>query len=98
MSSVDEQLNRINLSLSFDHRVTEGKPVGLFLSELKQRILSHTGLRQSKFKNSRNDFRCQYCMKTLEEDFSIEGAGLIKVINHEGEEQLTCITCLDGWS
>ena len=98
ISSVDEQLNRINLSLSFDHRVTEGKTVGLFLSELKQRILSHTGLRQIKFKNSQNNFQCKHCMKTLEKDLSMQGVGLIKVINHEGEEELICQTCLDGWS
>ena len=97
VSSVDEQLNRINLSLSFDHRVTEGKLVGLFLSELKLRILSHTGLRQ-KNRIQKSDFRCNNCMKTLDEDYSMKGVGLIKVINHEGQEQHICQTCLDGWS
>lgn len=38
ISSVDETLKRFNLSLSFDHRVTEGKRASEFLFELKEGI------------------------------------------------------------
>ena len=38
ISTIDKKLNRINVSLSFDHRVTEGKVASQFLSELKERI------------------------------------------------------------
>jgi pyruvate/2-oxoglutarate dehydrogenase complex dihydrolipoamide acyltransferase (E2) component len=38
VSSVDLKLNRFNLSLAFDHRVTEGKVASEFLSSLKKRI------------------------------------------------------------
>ena len=38
VSSVDLKLNRFNLSLAFDHRVTEGKVASEFLSMLKTKI------------------------------------------------------------
>ena len=38
VSAVDLKLNRFNLSLAFDHRVTEGKVASEFLSTLKQGI------------------------------------------------------------
>ena len=38
VSSVDLKLNRFNLSLAFDHRVTEGKVASEFLSTLKGEI------------------------------------------------------------
>jgi len=98
ISSIDTQLNRINLSLSFDHRVTEGKVAGSFLMELKQRISSHMGLRQSEFKRTTSSLCCNNCMKTLEEDFKMRGIGLVKIVDHEENETLLCQTCLDGWS
>jgi pyruvate/2-oxoglutarate dehydrogenase complex dihydrolipoamide acyltransferase (E2) component len=36
--AIDFKLNRCSLSLAFDHRVTEGKRAGQFLSALKKRI------------------------------------------------------------
>ena len=38
VSSVDLKLNRFNMSLAFDHRVTEGKIASEFLSTLKGEI------------------------------------------------------------
>lgn len=38
VSAVDLKLNRFNLSLAFDHRVTEGKVASEFLSALKKEI------------------------------------------------------------
>jgi pyruvate dehydrogenase E2 component (dihydrolipoamide acetyltransferase) len=40
ISAVDEELQRFNTSITFDHRVTEGKYVSQFLNELKGRIES----------------------------------------------------------
>ncbi len=38
VSAVDKALKRFSLSLSFDHRVTEGKSVSMFLSDLAKNI------------------------------------------------------------
>ncbi len=42
VSAVDKMLNRFSLSLSFDHRVTEGKVASKFLSELSKRVEGYT--------------------------------------------------------
>jgi pyruvate/2-oxoglutarate dehydrogenase complex dihydrolipoamide acyltransferase (E2) component len=41
VSGVDKKLNRFTLSLSFDHRVTEGKVASKFLSELSSKLIEH---------------------------------------------------------
>jgi pyruvate dehydrogenase E2 component (dihydrolipoamide acetyltransferase) len=41
IGSVDKKLDRFTLSLSFDHRVTEGKLASQFLGELAKRIQLH---------------------------------------------------------
>lgn len=43
ISSVDKKLDRFTLSLSFDHRITEGKLASLFLTDLAAAITSHDG-------------------------------------------------------
>ena len=50
VSSIDEKLHSCMLSLTFDHRVTEGKLAAQFLGELKGRIESY----QSKYYPSLN--------------------------------------------
>ncbi len=40
ISSFDKKLNRVTLSMSFDHRVTEGKVVSSFLSDLSKQLVS----------------------------------------------------------
>ena len=40
ISSIDKTLDRFNLSMSFDHRVTEGKLASQFMFELKQALES----------------------------------------------------------
>jgi len=41
VSALDKKLNRFTLSLSFDHRVTEGKVASNFLSELTENLKNH---------------------------------------------------------
>ena len=41
VSGVDKKLKRFTLSLSFDHRVTEGKVASKFLSELSSKLIEH---------------------------------------------------------
>ena len=41
VSALDKKLNRFTLSLSFDHRVTEGKVASKFLSELSSLLMKY---------------------------------------------------------
>jgi pyruvate/2-oxoglutarate dehydrogenase complex dihydrolipoamide acyltransferase (E2) component len=92
VSAIDEKLQRCTLSLTFDHRVTEGKLVAQFLSELKQRLESY----QSRYYPHLNqDISCFKCYKTLKEDLG--GTGFAKCITPEGKEAYICQSCLKGF-
>lgn len=48
VSAVDKKLDRFTLSLSFDHRITEGKLASQFLTDLATAITSHGAIETSK--------------------------------------------------
>ncbi len=92
ISAIDEKLHRCTLSITFDHRVTEGKMVAQFLSEMKERLQSY----QSKFHPRLNqNISCFKCMKTLKEDLG--GTGFVKCITPDGNEGYICQSCLKGF-
>lgn len=88
IAKMDQPSGNYILSLSFDHRVTEGKYAGNFLAELKSRVESFwfggedTGPLEF----------CYKCRKELTEDLNEKG--FIKVQTKGGEEKLICDTCL----
>jgi len=43
------------------------------------------------------DFQCSICLKKLDEDKKLDGLGLLKIINHNGEDDFICHTCLKGF-
>jgi pyruvate/2-oxoglutarate dehydrogenase complex dihydrolipoamide acyltransferase (E2) component len=88
ISSIDEKLNRCIFSLTFDHRVTEGKLVARFLKELKDRLESY----RSK---QLDQVVCFKCRKTLEDDLS--DVGFTHCITPGGEQAYICQTCLKGF-
>lgn len=94
ISAVDHDLNRCVFTLTFDHRVTEGKRAGEFLADLKDRVESY---REELAEEKWLDASCDRCMKTLEEDVKREGPGFVRVIDHRGEEGLLCKACFQGW-
>jgi pyruvate/2-oxoglutarate dehydrogenase complex dihydrolipoamide acyltransferase (E2) component len=97
ISGIDKKLNRVSLSLSFDHRVTEGKVASQFLEDLKERIEEYFKI----FKNiddQKVDAKCCLCLKTLSEDKKMNGVGLINILNHDGENILICNICLENWT
>ncbi len=92
VSSIDTKLNRCMLSVSFDHRVTEGKLVAQFLNELKHRLESY----QSKYHQHPNqNISCFKCFKKLKDDLS--DVGFSKCITPKGEEAFICQSCLKGF-
>jgi len=88
ISSIDEKLNRCIFSLTFDHRVTEGKLVARFLKELKDRLESYRSKQLDKI-------ACFKCFKTLEEDLS--DVGFTQCITPKGEPAYICQSCLKGF-
>ena len=92
VSSIDEKLHSCMLSLTFDHRVTEGKLAAQFLGELKGRIESY----QSKYYPQLNQqISCFKCFKLLQEDLS--DVGFVKCITPKGAEAYICQSCLKGF-
>lgn len=91
VSAIDQKLQRCTLSLTFDHRVTEGKIAARFLQELKGRLESY---RRSSEKRYTSNLFCFKCLKTLKEDMS--GIGLLKCVSPVGEEAYVCQSCING--
>lgn len=92
VSSIDEQLHRCMLSLSFDHRVTEGKLAAGFLQELKERLESY----QSKYYPLLNQqISCFKCFKLLQEDLS--DTGFVNCITPKGVDGYICQSCFKGF-
>ena len=91
ISAIDEKLQRCTLSLTFDHRMTEGKLAARFLQELKERIESY----RPKGLPGRQDIACFKCYKTLKEDLA--GTGFVHCITPEGKDGYICQSCLKGF-
>ncbi|HEV3326121.1 MAG TPA: 2-oxo acid dehydrogenase subunit E2 [Puia sp.] len=91
VSAIDDKMQRCILSLTFDHRVTEGKSAARFLKDLKGRLESY---RPADFSPHR-DIACFKCYKTLKEDLG--GAGFVRCITPEGKDGYICQTCLKGF-
>jgi pyruvate/2-oxoglutarate dehydrogenase complex dihydrolipoamide acyltransferase (E2) component len=92
ISSIDEKNQRFILSLTFDHRITEGKTASMFLAELKGRLESYCS------KNSGwplTDVSCFKCHKKLSED--IGDAGFVKCVTPSGKEGFICQSCFKGF-
>lgn len=88
ISKIDKKLNRIILSLAFDHRVTEGKMAAFFLQELKERIESY---KLNDYEHNKNII-CYKCLKSLNED--LNDIGFIKILNKKKQETYICDSCL----
>jgi pyruvate/2-oxoglutarate dehydrogenase complex dihydrolipoamide acyltransferase (E2) component len=92
VSSIDEKMQRCILSVTFDHRVTEGKLVAQFLNELKQRIESY---KSSHYTHPNQSIVCFKCFKSLKDDLS--DVGFTKCITPKGEEAYICQSCFKGF-
>ncbi len=90
ISAIDQKLQRCILSVTFDHRVTEGKPVAQFLGELKKRIESYSGAVLPV-----HEIICHKCYRSLKEDLG--NTGFMKCITPEGKEGYICQSCLSGF-
>ena len=92
VSAIDEKLQRCTLSLTFDHRVTEGKLAAQFLKELKERLETYRAVDAAAVTR---DISCFKCLKTLQEDLS--GVGFARCVTPEGKDGYICQSCSKGF-
>ena len=91
ISAIDEKLGRCIYTVTFDHRVTEGKLVARFLKELKDRLESYRSVHFTK----QSLVKCFKCLKSLSDDLG--DVGFAKCITPQGEEAYICQSCLKGF-
>jgi pyruvate/2-oxoglutarate dehydrogenase complex dihydrolipoamide acyltransferase (E2) component len=90
----------------FDHRVTEGREVAVFLGELRRRLLSFASPRAAPVaaatgaadETGQLAAECAYCARTAAEVTGPgKDKGLLKLADLNGREILCCASCWNGW-
>lgn len=81
-----------SIYVGFDHRVTEGREVALFLDQLADRIASFD--RQTI---GAEPARCFFCETSAGDGLNDDKRGLLKIVRPGGDEVLCCNTCWLGW-
>jgi pyruvate/2-oxoglutarate dehydrogenase complex dihydrolipoamide acyltransferase (E2) component len=84
--------NQFTIDLSFDHRVTDGKEISSFLSDLKYRLESRFSEGQSK---SIGIVDCIRCLRSSDDDFD-GNLYFLKALNSKTDGYI-CYNCLTGW-
>ena len=88
---VADGANGFNILATFDHRLTEGKKIALFLSELKDRIESHFNFEGLAAEH------CGFCEKSMKDIVSTGQIGLLQVALPNGKVESVCRDCFNGW-
>ena len=81
------------LSVTFDHRVTEGRYVAQFLRDLVARIESY-GLEPSSYGSA---LRCRECSRSLGDDKRLGGSGFFVMHADDGMHSYLCSLCARGY-
>ena len=84
VSAIDPDNNHFNISLTFDHRMTEGRYASQFLKELKLRLESYCI-------KTTDHIVCYKCQKHLSED--LNDRGFLKVVRANGDDSYICDIC-----
>jgi pyruvate/2-oxoglutarate dehydrogenase complex dihydrolipoamide acyltransferase (E2) component len=87
--------NQFVIDLSFDHRITSGKEVSNFLSDLKFRLETRFNKISHKQEIADQNIKCIKCFRELHEDFD-GNLFFQKVINSRLNGYI-CSNCLNGW-
>lgn len=88
IAGLDHRTGTFTLCLTFDHRVTAGREVGLFMNDLKNALESYEN------DDSGKKIVCCSCQNSYEERNSSENVVFLKVINSKGQEDYICQICL----
>jgi pyruvate/2-oxoglutarate dehydrogenase complex dihydrolipoamide acyltransferase (E2) component len=84
--------SEFSIYVGFDHRITEGREVALFLDQLAERLGSF-----DRETGATEPVRCFFCESTALDPINKDKRGLLKVVAAGGEEVLCCNTCWMGW-
>ena len=83
------------VDLSFDHRLTSGKEISQFLSDLKFRLEARFNKGLNDLNESLPDVQCIKCYRDLTED--IEGNIFFQKVINSKYNGYICSNCLIGW-
>jgi pyruvate/2-oxoglutarate dehydrogenase complex dihydrolipoamide acyltransferase (E2) component len=82
------------LFVGFDHRVSEGREVAQFLTELRERLQSFN----CPNSGTADVPCCAYCMRSSAEAATkSRDKGLLKIVDRHGQDILCCASCWNGW-
>jgi pyruvate/2-oxoglutarate dehydrogenase complex dihydrolipoamide acyltransferase (E2) component len=84
--------SEFSIYVGFDHRITEGREVALFLDQLAERLASF-----DRETAAAEPVRCFFCEATAGDRVNEDKRGLLKIVTARGEEVLCCNTCWTGW-
>lgn len=87
------------LSISYDHRVTEGLTVAGFAQELIRRLRSYSVPPvETDPQRALAPAVCTYCESALDAEVKeFKRRGLLKIVDDTGEEVYCCATCWENW-
>ena len=83
------------VDLSFDHRLTSGKEVSRFLSDLKFRLEARFNKGLNNLNESLSDVQCIKCYRGIDED--IDGNIFFQKAINSKYNGYICSHCLKGW-
>ena len=82
------------LDLSFDHRITSGKEVSLFLGELTNRLENIFSSSNLNFLDKK-EVKCSKCLRDLSDDNN--GSIFFQKVINSNTSGYLCSICLNGW-
>lgn len=89
ISITKDRASSFHMSISYDHRITEGLTVSAFAGELARRVRSYGAPEQPV---------CAYCERSAASEISdFRRRGLLRVVDASGQEAWCCATCWENW-
>ena len=93
LSITKDRAQSFTISISYDHRITEGLTVASFAGELAQRLRSYAAPEPAS-----DDPACTFCQRTAAMEVGeFRRRGLLRIVDGAGEEAWCCATCWENW-
>jgi len=93
--------NKNIISFSFDHRVISGQYASNFLNELEKNILKHFKENFEVVEKENiiinKNYECFFCGKDMKTSKDSGEPGFLKILTHDGQEEVCCRICFEGW-
>ncbi|MEI8279392.1 MAG: 2-oxo acid dehydrogenase subunit E2 [Bacteroidota bacterium] len=97
IGSLNDEMTKFQLSCSFDHRVSNGKEISVFLGDLKTRLEGYLADQEMlELARKREPLtECYKCMRKTDDDMNGQ-VQFMKVLV-KGKEDIICSNCLLVW-